>query len=172
MCIGHLTFANSTDPNTQLHHFDRLMHRLGWANGAFGSRLHWLCRVGGTPDHLHLHFLIGKHKLTHSEKHSYTPEKVCEFINSEWKENFGIRDVEPFVPYINGVSYVLRHEDGNDALVVMSDALKQALKYLKRKADEPAPDRDPMAVELVGYLRRYGGSVGFGDQMKEVRWET
>ena len=63
-----------------------------------------------------------------------------------------------------GIEYVLRREEDwchND--VVMSEGLISSIKKNQRE------ERDPLAVELVSYLRSIGAKAGFGDEMSSIR---
>jgi hypothetical protein len=134
LCIGHLTFAKPPSPETQLHHFRKLMHSLGEKNRAFGIRLHWVVRVGGGGDsHFHMHFLLGHHQLTDGHRYRYSPEEVREFILKYWKKHHGKeRQVELFDSSRGGVSYVLRREGKDFVKVELSDGLTSAIKKIDR----------------------------------------
>ena len=166
LVIGHLTHAKPTSASTQLQHFRQMMQALGYPNRVFGRRLHWLVRVGGPSDHIHLHFLLGQHQLTDGHKHSYTPAEVVSFLKNAWKAH-GMAKVEPYDSSRPGIEYVLRREDDrchND--VEMSEALTAAIKKAQRV------ERDPLVSDLVEHLRSQGVKAGFGDFIESVRRGT
>lgn len=163
LVIGHLTHAKPTSAQTQVHHFEQMMHALGYPNRVFGRRLHWLVRVGGPAEHIHLHFIIGNHQLTNGHKHSYTPDEVVSFVKNAWKAH-GMCRVELYDSSRPGIEYVLRREDDrchND--VVMSEALVAVIKKGQQV------ERDPVVADIVAHLRSQGVKAGFGDEISSVR---
>ena len=163
LVIGHLTHAKHTSAETQLLHFEKMMHELGYPNRVFGRRLHWLVRVGGPDEHIHLHFLLAHHQITDGHKHSYSPDEVVSFLKKAWKV-YGMGKIELYDSSRPGIEYVLRREEDwchND--VVMSEGLISSIKKNQRE------ERDPLAVELVSYLRSIGAKAGFGDEMSSIR---
>lgn len=134
IAIGCLTTKTRMTEEALLRAFRRLMKKLGFANRAFANRLHWACRIGGKPKHLHIHFLIGKTQLVDGHRHSYTPEQVCEFIRKEWA--LGMNQVDVFVPGGGGVSYTLRREEGECEAVEISDGMTTAIKRIRREKEQ------------------------------------
>lgn len=164
LVIGHLTHASTTSAATQLQHFRDMVHALGYPNRVFGRRLHWLVRVGGYPEHIHLHFLLGRHQLLDGHKHRYTPEEVLKFLQGAWKPH-GMSRIELFDSSRPGIEYVLRREpDGHGNEVEMSEGLISQIKKIRN-----GTDRDPLVAELVASLRAAGVRAGFGDEIKKVR---
>lgn len=165
LVIGHLTHAKTTSAETQLKHFKAMMHALGYKNRVFGRRLHWIVRVGGHPDHIHLHFLLGKEQLTNGHRHSFRPEEVMEFIKEYWKGKHGMRVVDIFDSSRPGIEYVLRREPrghGNEA--DMSEGLTSEIK--KRRKQRLC---DELGMEIVNILKASGVRAGFGDKMEAIR---
>ena len=165
LVIGGLTHAKKTSAQTQLKHFKDMMHALGYANGSFARRLHWIVRVGGHPEHIHLHFLLGKEKLTNGHKRSYSPDEVVKFIKKWWKRRYGMEFVELFDSSRPGIKYVLRREpDGYGNETEMSEALAEEIKKLRKQKI-----RDEFALEILECVKVNGARAGFGDEMEQLR---
>lgn len=164
LVIGHLTHAKTTSAETQLRHFREMIHALGFPNRVFGRRLHWLVRVGGNPEHIHLHFMLGRYQLLDGHKHRYTPAEVVEFLQSAWKPH-GMSRIELFDSSRPGIEYVLRREpDGHGNEVEMSEGLVAQIKKIQN-----GTDRDPLAASLVATLKANGVHAGFGDEIALIR---
>lgn len=164
LVIGHLTHAKPTSAAAQIEHFKTMIHALGYPNRVFSRNLHWVVRVGGHPEHIHLHFLLGRHQLTDGKKHSYSPDEVVSFLKNSWKAH-GMSRIEIFDSSRPGIDYVLRREPeshGNE--VEMSEELIRQIKKNQR-----AEERDPVVDDVVAMLRSQGVKAGSGDMMQAIR---
>ena len=164
ICFGTLTHANATSTTTQLARFKALMDAIGLKNKSLGCRLHYVVRVendkGGKDDTgIHLHFLLGGHKVIDGHRHQFTKDEACTFLEKEWA--YGISEVMPYESGKDGLGYILKCKDGPqskewDDVVEISPALMTLLKNKQR---------DPLAVEILAGLRRIGATAFFGDDV-------
>jgi hypothetical protein len=165
-CFGGLSHKYPTSVTSQLAHVRTLMDTLGSLNGSFGRRLHWVVRAEkNAQKEIHLHFLLGGHKVTDGHKHRFSPKEACDFLEKNWE--YGTCDVRIYDSRQDGLGYVLK-SDGRDAedIVELSPSLTTFLK--KKKADAYF-GRDPLAVEIIHHLRSVGTRAGFGDEMESLR---
>jgi len=129
ICFGHLTYAEPISGKTAASDFKQLMDSIGWVNFCFGKRLDWFLRLeGGKEDqHLHLHFLLGGHKVTDGYHKRFTPESACDFLLEHW--HHGIADIRPYEAGKGGVGYVtkIRIQEDRDDFYELSHSLKRTL---------------------------------------------
>jgi hypothetical protein len=167
--FGTLTHKHPAGATEQLSRFSTLMDTLGSLNNAQGRRLHWAVRLqtgfeGGDDTrhrgaHLHLHFVLGGHKVTNGFIRPLTPVKICQFLVSQW--SYGNSVIDPYDPSKNGLEYLLRtspHDNSAHDTVKLSHALNKLLK-------SSPPVRDPSLVEALVELRDRGTRAWFGDEV-------
>ena len=166
VCFGGLTHKYPTSVAAQLAHFRTLMDTLGSLNGSFGRRLHWVVRAEKSfSDALHLHFLLGGHKVTDGHKHQFTAQQACDFLGRNWE--YGTCDLQVHDHTKDGLGYILKSTGKDrDDTVEISPAL---MTFLKRRVVEPYHGRDPLAVGVIQQLRSQGARAGFGFEMGELR---
>jgi len=177
ICFGTLTTEQPTSGKTLIGNFKELMDSIGRCNESFGKRLHWFARVEGKngvgaedrdPNkRTHLHFMLGKHKVTDGHKHQFTITDACQYLKRAWDPRFGMADVRPYDSTLDGLDYVLKapggpKSDGWEDTVEISPALLGYLKKEKLLADYQG--WDPFALNIALTLKRQGVPVIFGKE--------
>jgi hypothetical protein len=166
LIMGTLTHAKPTSAETQLRHFNEVIHALGKPNNTFGHRLHWIARIGGgagTSSHTHIHFLLSKHQITNGHKFSYTPEQAIDFILKQWTK-FGMKEQQRIYRFDSsrpGVEYVLRDESQHqERKVEISQSLRQLIKKEQKVIQSKQKEFDDLLNAVKTGMRNNG--------MKEV----
>lgn len=132
LLFGTLTCTFTTSETTQLEYFKTIMDELGARNAAEGRRLHWVVRVeGGEEQHRHLHFLLGKHKVSDGMKRKTSASDAALCVARQWTH--GMKRVAPYDYAKEGLRYGLKciGAASREDTCLMSEAL---FKHLRKQA--------------------------------------
>lgn len=137
LCWGTATHKYPTSLALQLERYRNWMEKLGQPNGSHANRLIWMVRAErNAAEHWHLHFIIGRHKVTTGRIHQFTEDQACKFLSNTWPH--GLTDIQIYDadPSHGALGYVLKvvRREAEDDYVEFSPPLMTWLKTQRRAA--------------------------------------